>query len=107
MLRVVGLSCAAPVNHVIVQMIVVVTTIVNPIFKDVVHGSATAPVDSPVFSTLILLCYDLFLQFDKSLDKSFRSWRTAGNLHIHREYLIHVLNSAVGFVERPLAYDFT
>lgn len=41
MLRVVGLSCAAPVDHVIVQMIVVTTTILDPIFKDVVQRSNT------------------------------------------------------------------
>ena len=55
MLRVVGLSCAAPLGHAVVQMTVVMTTIVNPIFKDVVHGSATESVDSPIFSTFVLL----------------------------------------------------
>jgi hypothetical protein len=36
---VVGLSYAAPLNHAVVQMIVVVTTRVDPIFKDVVKRS--------------------------------------------------------------------
>ncbi|MFA0821278.1 MAG: hypothetical protein ACC612_00095 [Methanomethylovorans sp.] len=42
MLPVVGLSCAAPLYHVVVQIIVVTATTGNPVFKDVVHESATA-----------------------------------------------------------------
>jgi hypothetical protein len=39
---VVGLSCAAPLDHAVVQMIVVTTTTVDRVFKDVVHGSGAA-----------------------------------------------------------------
>lgn len=42
MLRVVGLSYAAPLDHAVVQRIVVVTTIANPVFNDVVHVSGAA-----------------------------------------------------------------
>lgn len=45
---------------------------------------------SPVF-----LSHDLFLKFNETLQKGFGSWRTTGNINIHREYFIKMRDCTI------------